>query len=211
MQVIGWSMWFSEYLFLERSWAKDEKTLKVNFVLIFMWVKNQIKSYTCSLYAVRLYTTIYVTLFTCECLFLNYPHLILFKSCGVTFAGRSSTFKGLPTAFLVGPFCRRNPLYASKASSSSRVCDITRIAYTQERFNSSYKGQILAGPIFLNSLSPFILVPAFRFWYSSQQLYFSVGVFVFHFRVVFLNLSRFCCNLLPKLTFKFRASLGTII
>ncbi|XP_028114843.1 1-acyl-sn-glycerol-3-phosphate acyltransferase 2-like isoform X3 [Camellia sinensis] len=27
-QVIGWSMWFSEYLFLERSWAKDEKTLK---------------------------------------------------------------------------------------------------------------------------------------------------------------------------------------
>lgn len=29
MQVIGWSMWFSEYLFLERSWAKDESTLKV--------------------------------------------------------------------------------------------------------------------------------------------------------------------------------------
>ncbi|CAA3006657.1 1-acyl-sn-glycerol-3-phosphate acyltransferase 2 [Olea europaea subsp. europaea] len=28
MQVIGWSMWFSEYLFLERSWAKDETTLK---------------------------------------------------------------------------------------------------------------------------------------------------------------------------------------
>nr|GMD26660.1 pre-mRNA-processing-splicing factor 8A [Ipomoea batatas] len=28
-QVIGWSMWFSEYLFLERSWAKDENTLKV--------------------------------------------------------------------------------------------------------------------------------------------------------------------------------------
>ncbi|KAJ9543779.1 hypothetical protein OSB04_023486 [Centaurea solstitialis] len=28
MQVIGWSMWFSEYLFLERSWAKDESTLK---------------------------------------------------------------------------------------------------------------------------------------------------------------------------------------
>ncbi|KAL7185215.1 hypothetical protein ACSBR2_027193 [Camellia fascicularis] len=27
-QVIGWSMWFSEYLFLERSWAKDERTLK---------------------------------------------------------------------------------------------------------------------------------------------------------------------------------------
>lgn len=29
LQVIGWSMWFAEYLFLERSWAKDEKTLKV--------------------------------------------------------------------------------------------------------------------------------------------------------------------------------------
>ncbi|XP_015866154.3 1-acyl-sn-glycerol-3-phosphate acyltransferase 2 isoform X1 [Ziziphus jujuba] len=28
LPVIGWSMWFSEYLFLERSWAKDEKTLK---------------------------------------------------------------------------------------------------------------------------------------------------------------------------------------
>ncbi|XP_042491978.1 1-acyl-sn-glycerol-3-phosphate acyltransferase 2 isoform X2 [Macadamia integrifolia] len=27
-QVIGWSMWFSDYLFLERSWAKDESTLK---------------------------------------------------------------------------------------------------------------------------------------------------------------------------------------
>ncbi|GJS29027.1 1-acyl-sn-glycerol-3-phosphate acyltransferase 2-like protein [Tanacetum coccineum] len=24
LPVIGWSMWFSEYLFLERSWAKDE-------------------------------------------------------------------------------------------------------------------------------------------------------------------------------------------
>ncbi|XP_051138946.1 1-acyl-sn-glycerol-3-phosphate acyltransferase 2-like isoform X2 [Andrographis paniculata] len=28
-QVLGWSMWFSEYLFLERSWAKDEHTLKL--------------------------------------------------------------------------------------------------------------------------------------------------------------------------------------
>ncbi|KAJ0982343.1 hypothetical protein J5N97_010598 [Dioscorea zingiberensis] len=28
LQVIGWSMWFTEYLFLERSWAKDESTLK---------------------------------------------------------------------------------------------------------------------------------------------------------------------------------------
>ncbi|XP_022154216.1 1-acyl-sn-glycerol-3-phosphate acyltransferase 2 [Momordica charantia] len=28
LPVLGWSMWFSEYLFLERSWAKDEITLK---------------------------------------------------------------------------------------------------------------------------------------------------------------------------------------
>ncbi|KAK8943851.1 1-acyl-sn-glycerol-3-phosphate acyltransferase PLS1 [Platanthera guangdongensis] len=28
LPVIGWSMWFAEYLFLERSWAKDEQTLK---------------------------------------------------------------------------------------------------------------------------------------------------------------------------------------
>ncbi|XP_078175630.1 1-acyl-sn-glycerol-3-phosphate acyltransferase PLS1-like isoform X3 [Carex rostrata] len=28
LPVIGWSMWFAEYLFLERSWAKDERTLK---------------------------------------------------------------------------------------------------------------------------------------------------------------------------------------
>ncbi|XP_077210856.1 1-acyl-sn-glycerol-3-phosphate acyltransferase PLS1-like [Tasmannia lanceolata] len=28
LPVLGWSMWFSEYVFLERSWAKDESTLK---------------------------------------------------------------------------------------------------------------------------------------------------------------------------------------
>ncbi|KAI3811704.1 hypothetical protein L1987_21433 [Smallanthus sonchifolius] len=28
LPVIGWSMWFSEYLFLERKWAKDESTRK---------------------------------------------------------------------------------------------------------------------------------------------------------------------------------------
>lgn len=31
MQVIGWSMWFSGYVFVERNWAKDESTLKVSF------------------------------------------------------------------------------------------------------------------------------------------------------------------------------------
>ncbi|XP_071740875.1 1-acyl-sn-glycerol-3-phosphate acyltransferase 2-like [Rutidosis leptorrhynchoides] len=29
LPVIGWSMWFSEYLFLERNFAKDESTIKV--------------------------------------------------------------------------------------------------------------------------------------------------------------------------------------
>ncbi|XP_024376846.1 1-acyl-sn-glycerol-3-phosphate acyltransferase 2 [Physcomitrium patens] len=28
LPVIGWSMWFSEYVFLSRDWAKDEKVLK---------------------------------------------------------------------------------------------------------------------------------------------------------------------------------------
>lgn len=31
LPVMGWSMWFSEYIFLERSWAKDEETLKASF------------------------------------------------------------------------------------------------------------------------------------------------------------------------------------
>ncbi|KAK9125964.1 hypothetical protein Scep_014810 [Stephania cephalantha] len=30
-KVIGWSMWFSEYVFLERSWVKDESILKAAF------------------------------------------------------------------------------------------------------------------------------------------------------------------------------------
>ncbi|KAL9260504.1 1-acyl-sn-glycerol-3-phosphate acyltransferase 2-like protein [Drosera capensis] len=31
LPVIGWSMWFSDYIFLERSWDKDESTLKSGF------------------------------------------------------------------------------------------------------------------------------------------------------------------------------------
>lgn len=31
MQVIGWSMWFSGYVFVERIWVKDERTLQVSF------------------------------------------------------------------------------------------------------------------------------------------------------------------------------------
>ncbi|GMN26371.1 hypothetical protein TIFTF001_001270 [Ficus carica] len=31
LPIIGWSMWFSDYVFLERKWAKDEGTLKSGF------------------------------------------------------------------------------------------------------------------------------------------------------------------------------------
>ncbi|WCJ36903.1 1-acyl-sn-glycerol-3-phosphate acyltransferase 3 [Euphorbia peplus] len=31
LPILGWSMWFSDYVFLERSWAKDETTLKSGF------------------------------------------------------------------------------------------------------------------------------------------------------------------------------------
>ncbi|XP_030952382.1 1-acyl-sn-glycerol-3-phosphate acyltransferase 2-like isoform X1 [Quercus lobata] len=31
LPVIGWSMWFSGYVFVERNWAKDESTLKSGF------------------------------------------------------------------------------------------------------------------------------------------------------------------------------------
>ncbi|KAL1197995.1 1-acyl-sn-glycerol-3-phosphate acyltransferase 3 [Cardamine amara subsp. amara] len=31
LPIIGWSMWFSDYIFLERNWAKDENTLKAGF------------------------------------------------------------------------------------------------------------------------------------------------------------------------------------
>ncbi|KAH9566178.1 hypothetical protein CY35_04G116700 [Sphagnum magellanicum] len=31
LPIIGWSMWFSEYVFLARNWAKDERTLKTGF------------------------------------------------------------------------------------------------------------------------------------------------------------------------------------
>ena len=36
MQVMGWSMWFAEYLFLDRSWAKDEGKLQVCLSTLFL-------------------------------------------------------------------------------------------------------------------------------------------------------------------------------
>ncbi|XP_068342422.1 1-acyl-sn-glycerol-3-phosphate acyltransferase 2-like isoform X1 [Pyrus communis] len=44
LPVIGWSMWFSEYLFLERSWAKGENTLKVWVHMLYLYKH-------CTLYA----------------------------------------------------------------------------------------------------------------------------------------------------------------
>lgn len=29
LQVLGWSMFFAGYIYLDRSWAKDQNTLKV--------------------------------------------------------------------------------------------------------------------------------------------------------------------------------------
>ncbi|KAJ4882160.1 1-acyl-sn-glycerol-3-phosphate acyltransferase 3 [Raphanus sativus] len=37
LPIIGWSMWFSEYIFVEKNWAKDENNLKTGF--------NQLKDF----------------------------------------------------------------------------------------------------------------------------------------------------------------------
>jgi 1-acyl-sn-glycerol-3-phosphate acyltransferase len=37
-QIIGWSMWFSDYVFLERSWGKDERILQVR---ILQWMSHE--------------------------------------------------------------------------------------------------------------------------------------------------------------------------
>ncbi|KAF8090793.1 hypothetical protein N665_0467s0022 [Sinapis alba] len=37
LPIIGWSMWFSEYIFVEKNWAKDENNLKAGF--------NQLKDF----------------------------------------------------------------------------------------------------------------------------------------------------------------------
>ena len=60
MQVLGWSMWFSEYLFLERSWAKDENTLKVRVYE----------------YPTCLLTSFYMNFCICLCLLLHYLHFV---------------------------------------------------------------------------------------------------------------------------------------
>lgn len=40
LPVIGWSMWFSEYVFLARNWTVDEQTLKVRIheYLLFLFL-----------------------------------------------------------------------------------------------------------------------------------------------------------------------------
>lgn len=37
LQVIGWSMWFSDYVFLERSWDKDKEILNVYISNIYTY------------------------------------------------------------------------------------------------------------------------------------------------------------------------------
>lgn len=112
LQIIGWSMWFSDYIFLDRSWAKDETTLKVSFFIRLL----------CSVLnlSTKCVSYIYLTKF---CASVRFP-----KTCW------------FPYAILVGPFCRGNSLYKSKAFSRSRVCFLERVAYSQECFDSSYQG-----------------------------------------------------------------------
>lgn len=50
VQVLGWSMWFAEYIFLERNWKKDETSLKVylnNFSCTYTIFISSILIYTC--------------------------------------------------------------------------------------------------------------------------------------------------------------------
>lgn len=55
VQVIGWSMWFSEYLFLERIWAKDESILKVWWSKAVSWLFLVLKIFIGLSFVVYLY------------------------------------------------------------------------------------------------------------------------------------------------------------
>lgn len=92
-------MWFSEYLFLERSWAKDEITLKVRHLCCTLyWIFH---------YALEFYKLISVL-----------HILISFESHVIVSTVRSFTVEGLPFAFLVGTFCRRDSIYRDETFSS---------------------------------------------------------------------------------------------
>lgn len=111
MQVLGWSMWFSGYIFLERSWTKDENTLKV-----------------------ELYIVVFNTLHP----FLQYLPFNIFL--GSITAVRFQKSLWLSPALLVSPLGRRNSFYTSKAFGSSRVCCFNRATCSTECFDTSHQG-----------------------------------------------------------------------
>lgn len=125
-------MWFSEYLFLERSWAKDENTLKVslNDENIFMSI---------------MYMDVHTRrFFSIICVFSPFPSLTGWLNLNWTswtsLAGRSSTAEGFPSALLAGTFCGGYTIYSSKAFGCSRICCFSRDSRSKECFDSSYKG-----------------------------------------------------------------------
>ncbi|KAK4788475.1 hypothetical protein SAY86_019794 [Trapa natans] len=77
-----------------------------------------------------------------------------------------------PMPFLVGSFRRGNPFYKSKAFSCPGVYSITRVAYSQECFGSSYQGWfILTEFLYHGHHSYYLLSPRnFRTIFNQQYL-----------------------------------------
>jgi hypothetical protein len=103
MQVIGWSMWFSEYLFLERNWAKDERTLKV-------WTMGYSN-------IIHMYAECSQEIHICTC-YIN------INVCAV----RPTATEGFPSSLLASSLCRRNSLYTGQTISRSGICNLDWIA-----------------------------------------------------------------------------------
>ena len=103
MQVIGWSMWFSEYLFLERNWAKDERTLKV-------WTMGYSN-------IIHMYAECSQEIHICTC-YIN------INVCAV----RPTATEGFPSSLLASSICRRNSLYTGQTISRSGICNLNWIA-----------------------------------------------------------------------------------
>lgn len=112
-QVIGWSMWFSEYLFLERNWVKDESTLKVCFSVSLPQI------YGCILFSILLPHPLPPPNHPKHSFFIyligvssfGLPLFPSFESCGTISAVRSPTSKRLPSTLLASSLCRRNSIY----------------------------------------------------------------------------------------------------
>ena len=88
-------MWFSEYLFLERSWAKDEITLKARQSCCILY-----RSCSLRIGSFQFYHE-----------FFSVLDMISFEAHVIVSAVRPFTVEGLPFAFLVGTFCRRDSIY----------------------------------------------------------------------------------------------------